>query len=225
MPSGKKQPISVAAVAVDIAVLTIKDGQLNVLLIKANNSPFPEKWVIPGGLVKPNESIGDAVKRHLLAKTGLKNVYSEQLYTFGKVDRDPRGRVVSVAHFVLIPYGAFEPKTSEAYADIQWFPILKIPKLGYDHNEITETAFERLKAKLEYTNIVYSLMPKEFTLGDLQKTYEIILGKNLDKRNFRKKILQTKLLKKISKKTLGEAHRPAQLYSFAKRSPQFIEVI
>ena len=177
MPSGKKQPISVAAVAVDIAVLTIKDGQLNVLLIKANNSPFPEKWVIPGGLVKPNESIGDAVKRHLLAKTGLKNVYSEQLYTFGKVDRDPRGRVVSVAHFVLIPYGAFEPKTSEAYADIQWFPILKIPKLGYDHNEIAETAFERLKAKLEYTNIVYSLMPKEFTLGDLQKTYEIILGK------------------------------------------------
>ena len=112
MPSGKKQPISVAAVAVDIAVLTIKDGQLNVLLIKAKNSPFPEKWVIPGGLVKPNESIGDAVKRHLLAKTGLKNVYSEQLYTFGKVDRDPRGRVVSVAHFVLIPCGTFEPKTS-----------------------------------------------------------------------------------------------------------------
>lgn len=225
MPSGKKQPISVAAVAVDVAILTVKDGQLNVLLIKAKSSPFPEKWVIPGGLVAPKESIEDAVKRHLLTKTGLKNVYFEQLYTFGKVDRDPRGRVVSVAHFVLIPYGAFEPKTSEAYADIQWFPILKIPKLGYDHNEIAEAAFERLKAKLEYTNIVCNLLPNEFTLGDLQKIYEIILGKNLDKRNFRKKILQTKLLKKISKKTIGDAHRPAQVYSFAKHTPQFIEII
>lgn len=225
MPSRKKQPMSVAAVAADVAVLTVKDEQLNVLLIKAKSSPFPEKWVIPGGLVRPDESIEDAVKRHLLAKIGMKDVYLEQLYTFGRVDRDPRGRVVSVAYFVLIPYGAFEPKTSEAYADIQWFPILKIPKLGYDHNEIAKAAFERLKAKLEYTNIVCNLLPKEFTLPELQKMYEIILDKKIDKRNFRKKILQTKLLKKSPKKTIGEAHRPAQVYSFAKRTPQFIEII
>jgi len=134
-------------------------------------------------------------------------------------------RVVSTAYIILVPYGVFDPKTNEAYSAIQWFPVSALPRLGYDHNKIADTAIERLKAKLTYTNIVYSLMSEEFTLGDLQKTYEIILGKNLDKRNFRKKILQTKLLKKVSKKTAGDAHRPAQLYSFTKRSPQFIEII
>ena len=112
MTSGKKQPISVAAVAVDVAVLTVRDEQLNVLLIKAKNSPFPEKWVIPGGLVAPKELIEDAVKRHLHAKTGLKMSILNNYTLSEKWIAIPRGRVVSVAHFVLIPYGAFEPKTS-----------------------------------------------------------------------------------------------------------------
>ncbi len=223
---GKKTSVSFAAVAVDAVIFTIKDNELNILLIKAKkDSPFPNRWVLPGGLVRPEESLDQAVGRHLLSKAGLKNVFFEQLYTFGDVGRDPRNRVVSTAYMILVPYGTFEPKTNEAYSAIQWFSVYELPRLGYDHNKIADAAAERLKAKLTYTNIVYSLMLDEFTLGDLQKTYEIILGRKLDKRNFRKKILQTKLLKKISKKTLGDAHRPAQLYSFTKRTPQFIEVI
>ena len=200
-----KTSVSFAAVAVDAVIFTIKDGGLNALLIKAKkDSPFPDRWVLPGGLVKPEESLDQAVERHLLSKAGLKNVYFEQLYTFGDIRRDPRSRVVSTAYMILIPYGTFDPKTNEAYSAIQWFPVSALPRLGYDHNKIADTAIERLKAKLTYTNIVYSLMPEEFTLGELQKTYEIILGKNLDKRNFRKKILQTKLLKKYQKKLWGK---------------------
>lgn len=223
--SKPKQPISVAAVAVDVVILTVKDEMLQTLLIQTKSSPFPGKWVLPGGLVKPNETIDEAVKRHMLAKVGIQNVYFEQLYTFGDVDRDPRGRVVSVAYMVLIPHRSFEPKTNADYQAIDWLPVGKLPSLGYDHRQIIQTATDRLKAKLEYTNIVYSLLAPEFTLSQMQKIYESILEKKIDKRNFRKKILQTKLLQKVSKKTIGDAHRPAQLFRFKSRKPQIIEIL
>lgn len=223
--SKPQQPISVAAVAVDVVIFTIKDGHLSTLLIQAKTSPFPGKWVLPGGLVKPSETIDEAVKRHMSAKVGIQNVYFEQLYTFGEVDRDPRGRVVSVAYMVLLPYQSVEPKTNDAYTAIKWFPASLLPRLGYDHREIINVATNRLKAKLGYTNIVYGLLSSEFTLSQMQKIYEGILSKTLDKRNFRKKILQTKLLQKVLKKTIGDAHRPAQLYRFKSRKPQIIEIL
>lgn len=221
----KKQPVSVAAVAVDMVIFSIKDEKLNVLLLNAKSGPFAGRWVLPGGLVSPKETLEESVERHILAKTGLKDVYFEQLYTFGRVDRDPRNRVVSVAYMMLVPEGFFEPKTSEVYGSVEWQMVSDLLKLGYDHKEIIATALERLKSRLTYTNIVYGLLPKEFTLSDLQNIYEIILGKKLDKRNFRKKILQTKLLKKTVKKLSGQAYRPAELYSFSKRSPQFVEIV
>ena len=160
----KKQPVSVAAVAVDAVIFSIKDGELNVLLLQAKHGPFAGDWVIPGGLVAPKESIEESVKRHMLAKVGLKDVYFEQLCTFGRVGRDPRNRVVSVAYMVLVPQGFFEPGTSGAYEAVEWRMVSDLPKLGYDHNEIVATALERLRSRITYTNIVYGLLPKEFTL-------------------------------------------------------------
>ncbi|MFC1622690.1 NUDIX domain-containing protein [Patescibacteria group bacterium] len=214
-----------AVIATDVVIFTIKDEKLQVLLIKMKKKPFSEQWACPGGLVKSNEDVDISAKRQLKTKAGVDNIYLEQLYTFGKVRRDPFGRVVSVAYFALIPNANIKLKTTKEYTDVKWFNIDKLPKLAYDHLEIIQTAVERLKAKLTYTNIIYGLLPKDFTLTELQKIYESILNKKLDKRNFRKKILSLKLIKKVNKQKSGEAYRPADLYTFIKRSPQVIEIL
>jgi len=214
-----------AVIATDVVIFTIKNNKLQVLLIKMKKKPFTNQWACPGGLVKPNESVDSSAKRQLKTKTGVSDVYLEQLYTFGKINRDPFGRVVSVAYFALIPNAKLKLKTTKEYADVKWFQIDKLSKLAYDHTEIVKTAVERLKAKLTYTNIVYGLLSKEFTLTELQQVYEIILKKNIDKRNFRKKILSLRLVKKTNKQKSGEANRPADLYTFIKKSPQIIEIL
>ena len=213
-----------AVISTDVAIFTIINNELNVLLMKMNKSPYIGYWAVPGGLVKSNESVDDSAKRHLYSKAGVRGVYLEQLYTFGKVGRDPFGRVVSVAYFALIPNKGLKLNSEEGFTT-DWFPVKKLPKLAYDHKEIINTATDRLKSKLEYTNIVYSLLPKEFTLGELQKMYEVILSKRLDKRNFRKKILSVKLIKKTSKKKIGEAHRPAELYKFIDRKAKIVQIL
>lgn len=220
-----KKKYEFAVIAADVVIFTIKDKQLNVLLIKMKKKPYKDSWAVPGGLAKPEESVDQAAKRHLLAKTGLKNVYLEQLYTFGRVDRDPFGRVVSVAYFALIPTANISLKTTKEYADVTWFSVKKLPKLAYDHQQIIKTAVERLQAKLTYTNIVYSLLPKEFSLTELQKTYEIILDKKIDKRNFRKKIFSLKLVKNTEKKQIGEPNRPADLYAFIAKKPKIVQIL
>lgn len=220
-----KQKYQFAVIATDVVIFTIKDGVLSVLLIEMKKDPFKGAWAVPGGLVQPQESVDEAASRHLQKKTGVKDVYLEQLYTFGKVNRDPFGRVVSVAYFALINYQGLRISTTKEYGNIKWFPVNKLPKLAYDHQEIINQSIERLQAKLEYTNIVYSLLPKEFTLSELQNTYEIILNKNLDKRNFRKKIKALKIIKKTGRMQKGSPNRPAELYSFIKRSPQIVQII
>jgi 8-oxo-dGTP diphosphatase len=152
----------------------------------------------------------------------MKDVYLEQLYTFGKTDRDPSGRVVSVAYLALIPASEMDLMM---VADTGWFPINRLPKLAYDHAEIIDVAVDRLRAKLTYTNISYGLLPEAFTLNDLQKTYEIILGKKLDKRNFRKKITSLNVLQQTGNKTFGKAHRPANLYRFTERTPRVAQIL
>lgn len=219
-----KKKYDYAVISTDVAIFTIIDNELNVLLMKMNKSPYIGYWAIPGGLVKSDESVDDSAKRHLYLKAGVKGVYLEQLYTFGKVNRDPFGRVVSVAYFALIPNKGLKLKSGEGFIT-DWFPVKKLPKLAYDHKEVIETATDRLKSKLEYTNIIYSLLPEEFTLGELQNMYEIILGRKLDKRNFRKKILSVKLIKKISKKKIGEAHRPAELYKFIDKKAKIVQIL
>jgi 8-oxo-dGTP diphosphatase len=220
-----QERISLAAVAVDVAIFTMKGGELQVLLIHVKDSPFSNRWALPGGMVRLKESLEDAVKRHLLAKAGIRDIYVEQLYTFGDVGRDPRGRVVSVAYFALIPSEGLELKTSEEYRAIDWFPLTELPQLGYDHADVIAMAYERLRSKLEYTNIVYSLLPREFTLSELQGVYEVILRRKLDKRNFRKRISQLNLLKRIPARKKTGTHRPAQVYAFVKRRPEFMNIL
>lgn len=214
-----------AVIATDVVIFSVINNELNVLLIKMKKQPYTQHWALPGGLVKPEEDLDNAANRILNDKAGLSQVYLEQLYTFGRVNRDPFGRVVSVAYFALIPHNKAKIKTTEEYAGIQWFPIKKLPLLAYDHKEIVTVAVERLQAKLEYTNIVYGLLPEEFTLSELQYMYEIVLDRRLDKRNFRKKIISLKLVKKLNRKKHDGPNRPAELYKFVDRQPHIVEII
>jgi len=212
-------------VAVDAVVFSIIDNVLHVLLIKTNKKEFKGHWALPGALVTPKESLDDALQRVLKEKTGLTNVFAEQLATFGDVDRDPFGRVVSVAYMALVHANRYVLTTTNEYEDIKWHPVDKLPRLAYDHRKIITEALKRLRAKLEYTNIVYNILPKEFTLTELQTVYEIILGKKLDKRNFRKKLLSLHIIKKTNKMRSGRRARPAVLYSFVKRKSQIVEIL
>lgn len=205
-----------AVIAVDPVIFALINGRLNVLLIKMKKAPYTNAWAAPGGLVKPDESLENAVWRLVSAKTGIKHeAHFEQLYTFGRVNRDPFGRVVSVAYLALIRPENVQLKTTGEYQDIKWFPVSRLPRLAYDHQEIISVAIDRLQKRLGYTNIVRSLLPEKFSLTELQSAYESILNKKLDKRNFRKKILALKLVKETGVKEENKAYRPASLYEFS----------
>jgi len=211
-------------VAVDVVIFTIDAAELKALLVQVKLGPFAGRWAFPGGLVPAGEAPEATATRELLAQTGIRDVYLEQLRTFGDPARDPHAHVVSVAYFALVSSKGRTPGGNQKYADMQWFPVRALPSLAYDHNAITRYALTRLQSKLEYTNIVYSLLPRDFTLGELQEVYEIILGRGLDRRNFRKKILALGLLRPLHRQRRG-AHRPAQLYAFTRRAPMNIEML
>ncbi len=212
-------------VAVDAAIFTVRNGQLMVLLIQMKKKPHTGKLALPGGLLGDRETAERAVRRILSVQTGVADAYLEQLATFDDPRRDPLGRVISVAHFALIPAAGVRLRTTEKYADVRWWPMKKLPKLAYDHERIAEAAWRRLRAKLEYTNVAWSLLPAEFTLNQLQEVYETILGRTLDRRNFRKKVLALKLLAPIGRVRKGEAHRPAALYRFRKTELTFLDIL
>lgn len=212
-------------VAVDGVIFTIIDESLHVLLIQMKKSPFENQWAVPGGLLEDDEESKYAAKRILQAQTGVKDVFLEQLMTFDNVDRDPAGRVISVAYYALISGEGVTLQTTDKYADVKWWPVSKLPTLAYDHKAIITEAVSRLRAKIQYTNIVWSLLPKEFTLTELQSVYEVVMGKELDKRNFRKRIAELHLIKPTGKKRHGLAHRPAALYTFKHRQLEYVEVV
>ncbi len=214
-----------AVIATDIIIFTVEENELKVLLIKMNKAPFVDCWAAPGGLIQGKESVDQAAERVLFEKTGLKDVYLEQLYTFGEVGRDPFGRVVSVAYFALISGDGLKLATSAEHGQIRWFGVSELPKLAYDHKDMVKSAIERLRGKLEYTNIVYSLLPDSFTLSELQGAYEVILGRHLDKRNFRKKVLSLGMLRKTGKLDLGKKNRPAELYAFIEKKLKNIAIL
>jgi 8-oxo-dGTP diphosphatase len=222
MAPPKREPVS-PLVAVDVVIFTIDAGALTVLLVRVREGPCAGQWAFPGGRVGARESLGDAARRELSARTGIGAIYLEQLRTFGELDRDPRARVVSTAYFALVPAKEMVAQSGK-YTDVGWFSIRRLPPLAYDHQAIARAALERLRAKLAYTNIVYGLLPREFSLGELQVIYESILGRRLDRRNFRKKLLATGLLVTVGKQRRG-AHRPAALYRFATRRPTVVEML
>ncbi len=211
-----------ARVAVDVAVCTVRDRALQVLLAQTTSGPFPGAWALPGGLVRDDESLDEAAARELFERTAIDDVYLEQLYTFGQPDRDPAARVVSVAYVGLIPHAGRFP--GALAHPIAWCPVRRIPPLAYDHGDVVRMAVARLRAKLQYTNLVYTLLPAAFTLSELQAAYESILGRRLDRRNFRKKILSTGLLAALGRQRRG-AHRPATLYRFRRRRPMTVAIL
>lgn len=219
-------PAASPAVAIDVAVFTVLERALHVLLVKVRRGPFAGQWALPGGSVRTDESLDEAAHRELDAQTGVTDIYLEQLYTFGSPDRDPSRRIVSVAYFGLIPHGGrFRGgPPGDEYAEVVWQPLARLPVLAYDHGAVVKTALGRLRAKLTYTNLVYTLLPRAFTLGELQEMYEAILARPLDRRNFRKKLLSLGLLRPLRAVRRGP-HRPAALYAFRDRRPMNIDIL
>ena len=202
------------SVTVDIVLFTIQERRLQVLLIRRLIAPYQNRYAIPGGFVLENESLGEAALRELREEAGVRNVYLEQLYTFGEPGRDPRGRMITVAYYALAPKSQSVVAGSDA-ADAAWFPVGELPLLAFDHAKIVEYALERLRNKLDYTNVGFGLLPEKFTLSDLQLVHEAILGEDLDKRNFRRKIQQKGIVKPL-KEWQETGRKPAQLFSFKK---------
>jgi len=223
-PKETKKEYPKPAVTVDIVLFTILDKKLKVLLIKRALEPFKGMWAIPGGFVKMPESLEAAAKRELQEETGAKDIYLEQLYTFGEPDRDPRDRVITVAYMALTNSEkiVLTPKTD--VSDAKWFSVDELPKLAFDHSKILEYALKRLKWKFEYTTVAFSLLPEKFTMSQVQSLYEIAFNKKFDKRNFNKKIRSLKILNKESTQK-NVSYRPPKLYSLRKNLPSIIEVV
>jgi len=212
-------------VTVDVIIFTVLDDNLRVLLIKRNVEPAKGAWALPGGFVHIDESLEDAAKRELEEETGVKDVYLEQLYSFGDPKRDSRGRVITITYFALIRAEGQNLRGGGDVSEAKWFPAYKTPQLAFDHGKIYEYALQRLKWKLEYSTVAFQLLPEEFTLTQLQKVYEIVFNKKFDKRNFRKKIFSLGLVEETGKMTEGAAHRPAKLYHCKKKVGELIDII
>ena len=203
-----------AALTVDCVVFGFDGGELNVLLIERGLEPYKGRWALPGGFVRVDETLDDAARRELVEETGMQKVFLEQLYTFGAVNRDPRERVVSVAYYALVKLSDHRTRAATDAADAKWFPISATPKLAFDHAGILAVARARLKGKVRYEPIGFELLPRKFTLSQLQHLYEAVLGTDLDKRNFRKKVLGFGLLVGLNESQTIGRHRPAQLFQF-----------
>jgi len=209
------------AVTVDCVVFGLDEGDLQVLLIERKLEPFRGRWALPGGFVRMDESLEDAARRELREETGMTKVYLEQLYSFGDVDRDPRGRVVTVAYYALTKRVEHQVTAASDAAGVAWFPVGRLPALAFDHRRIVQVALERLRGKVRWSPIGFELLPPRFTLGELQRLYEVILGAPVDKRNFRKKIHAMGLLEETDEmRRFTGRGRPARLYRFDRKRYQ-----
>ena len=213
-----------AALTVDAIVFGLdEENDLKILLIQRGLAPFKGKWALPGGFVRIGESLDEAVYRELQEETGLAKLFLEQLYTFGNPKRDPREHVVSVAYYALVNLLDHNVRASTDVASAAWFSLEDLPALAFDHAEIVKVASERLRSKVRYQPIGFELLPEKFTLTQLQKLYETILGKQMDKRNFRKKVQRMGILKDLDEIQSDVAHRAARLYSFDEKEYRRLE--
>ncbi|MEM6723693.1 MAG: NUDIX domain-containing protein [Bacteroidota bacterium] len=201
------------SVTVDCVIFGLDEFDLKMLLIKRNRPPFEKSWALPGGFVNEEEDLHAAALRELKEETGVKDLFIEQLFTFGTPGRDPRGHVITVAYYALVNLTEHPVKPSTDASEAVWFEINDLPQLAFDHQEIVSLAIARLKAKVRYQPIGFQLLPERFTLFQLRRLYESILGGQINKRNFRTKILKMGILKAMGKQE-DVPHRPAQLYSF-----------
>lgn len=205
------------ALTVDCVVFGLDDAELKVMLIQRGLPPFEGKWALPGGFVRLDETLDEAARRELSEETGLHQLFLEQLHTFGAVARDPRERVVSVAYYALVKLGDHQVQAASDARAAAWFGVSDLPSLAFDHAEIFEMALERLRVKVRSEPIGFELLPKRFTLSQLQHLYELVLERELDKRNFRKRVLGMDLLIETDEVEQDVAHRAARLYRFDER--------
>jgi 8-oxo-dGTP diphosphatase len=200
------------AVAVDLAIFTLRECRAHVLLIERGREPFKGKWALPGGFVRIDEDLIEAAYRELSEETGVSDAYLEQIGAFGAPARDPRERVISIGYFAVLASNALEVRAGGDAAVAQWWPLKRLPALAFDHAEILARARHALTQKLTATEIALLFLPAEFTLTELQQVHEAILGEPLDKRNFRKWAAGQPYLKSTGRMRSGAAHRPAALY-------------
>lgn len=205
------------AVTVDCVVFGLDDQDLKVLLIQRDIEPFAGRWALPGGFVKMDETLEESALRELGEETGLTKVFLEQLYTFGNPGRDPRERVVTVAYYALVKLLDHKVQAATDARNAAWFAVDDLPKLCFDHDTILDAALKRLQGKVRYQPIGFELLPQKFSLTQLQRMYEIILERELDKRNFRKKVLSLDILHELDEVEQDVAHRAARLYRFDER--------
>lgn len=215
-----------ALVAVDVVIFSVTAGRLETYVVTVREGPYAGRWAFPGRLIAAGESLEAAALRELALSAHRRDAgdfFLEQLRTFGNPRRDPRGRVVSTAYLALVPDPAMIASKGR-YSAAAWMPVAELPRLAYDHDDFVAAALERLRGKLAYTNIVYGLLPPRFTFAELQEVYEIILGRRLDRRNFRKKMLASGLLR-AGDATRRGAHRPARLFEFVERRPVAVDLL
>jgi len=206
-----------AKLTVDTVAFAVHQATLEVLLIKRKYDPFKAQWALPGGFVlKEDTNLVNAAERELEEETNVSNVYLEQLYTFGDVGRDPRGRVVTVAYLALLREEEFALRASADASGVAWWPLSELPTLAFDHEQIINYAYQRLKYKIEYSPAAFKLLQDKFTLRDLQTVYEAVIGHSIDNRNFRKKFLGSGVLKELDETSREASFRPARLYAFSE---------
>ncbi len=207
--------------SIDCVIFGFDEGELKVLLIERNEEPFKDWWALPGYLVNQDESLDNAAARILYELTGLRGIYMDQFYTFGDVNRHPQGRVITVAYYAMVRLSrkmGTKPAPITGYAkNAAWISLGSLPELAFDHSKIFERAFQKVRTRISYQPIVFELLPEKFTLSQLQRIYEVILNRKMDKRNFRKKMLSYGILTELDEKQKGVSYRAAKLYKLDKK--------
>ena len=204
------------AVTTDCVIFGFDGSELQVLLIERGIEPFKGKWAFPGGFLNMDETAGEGALRELKEETGLENAYIEQFNTYSDPGRDPRERVITIAHYALVRIQ--EVKGGDDAAKAQWFPIDEVPQLAFDHDKILRDAMRKLRERIHFEPIGFELLPEKFTISDLQILYESILGVKFDRRNFAKKMMHYELLNQLDETVRPTAKRDALLYSFNKEN-------
>ena len=209
---------TLTSIDVRVVVFSLRGDRLQVLLNPDQTPALAEKWELPGSRVPEHKSLEETATESVLRLTGLREAFLEQLYTYGDTQRHPTGRLISVVYFAIIPAGAVHANANPAPYDLdecgaKWFPVDDLPPLAMDHSEVVNYALRRLRYKLEYTAVGFQLLPENFSLSELQKTYEMILGEKLDKRNFRRRILEANIIEETVHLRSGEG-RPARLFRY-----------
>lgn len=205
------------SLAIDLVVFGYHEERLSVMLLNRKEAPFRNSWTLPGGFLQMTETFSDTCDRVLKTKLGITNLYLEQLYSFDAVDRDPRGRVISVTYFALVNPTQFEIVAGSMANDVKWFEIKELPQLGFDHDQLYRKALQRLKAKILYNPVGFELLNDQFTLPELHRLYECILDISIDRRNFRRKILESGYILSTGKRKTGLQNRHPDIYLFNKK--------